>query len=241
LIHGGLLTNHAWDEQVPVFAQRYRVIRYDVRGHGLSTMPPAPYSNHRDLYDLLRFLQIDQGYVLGHSMGGRIALNLALAYPEMVDALILVGAGVDGYPFSDAVDKRHEEMRAAHQRGDVDAATEIFLHLWVDGPRRTPEDVGPAVRWRTREMAMHNLMLPPARGIPEPLEPAAASRLNEIHCPTLVIVGDQDVPDILSIADLLEHGIAGSRTAVIPGAGHMVSLEQPEAFSRVVLDFLSGL
>jgi pimeloyl-ACP methyl ester carboxylesterase len=80
-----------WADHVALFAQRYRVISYDIRGHGQSIMLPIPYANHRDVRDLLRALGADTAYVLGHSMGGGIALNATLLYPEMVDALILVG------------------------------------------------------------------------------------------------------------------------------------------------------
>ncbi|MBA2363975.1 MAG: hypothetical protein H0V86_10635 [Chloroflexia bacterium] len=112
------------------------------------------------------------------------------------------------------------------------------MQLWTDGVQRTPDQVDPEVRERVRQMttALYTRGDPPSS---TQLKRPAASRLGEIQVPTLVIVGDQDLPVIREIADALAAGIHGARQAVIPGTAHHLNLEQPEPFNRIVLDFLA--
>src|SRR5512147_2094059 len=97
LIHGGLVNSGLWDDQFEVFAGHYRTLRYDVRGFGKSKSPTSYFSNHSDLRDLLDYLGIQQVYVLGLSMGGMIAIDFTLAYPNHVAALLPIAAGLSGY------------------------------------------------------------------------------------------------------------------------------------------------
>jgi 3-oxoadipate enol-lactonase len=237
LIHEGIADRRMYDDQFGAFAQRYRVIRYDVHGFGKSGIPAGPYSGHEALHDLLRVLGVERTYLLGMSMGGGIAIDFTLTYPTMVDALILAAAGVGGYTASDVVKQQWSEIGAALDSGDVAEAVELALRMWVDGPARAPDQVDPAVRERVGEMIQDSKPVP----VPQPLEPPALSRLAEIHVPTLIIVGSGDVPDILAQADLLEQGIAGAQKVVIPGAAHVPNMERPRDFNRIVLDFLGTL
>jgi len=242
LIHGGLVDRRLWDDQFDVFAQHYRVIRYDIRGFGNSDVPAGPYSNYEDLYGLLKFLGVEKAYVMGLSMGGGIAIDFTLAHPEMVAALIPVAAGVSGFQSSEASRQKWAEIEKATERGDIAQAVELENRMWTDGPNRRPEQVNPVVRQRVAEMNTHNYaLLNPDAPLPQGLEPPAISRLSEIRVPTLIIVGDEDVQDILVIADILEAGIAGAKKVVIPGTAHHLNMEKPEEFNQVVLTFLGGL
>jgi pimeloyl-ACP methyl ester carboxylesterase len=102
LLHEGIADSRMYDDQFNTFAQRYRVVRFDIRGFGQSDFPPddEPLALHEDLYGLLAFLGIKKTYVLGMSMGGAIALDFTLSHPDMVDALILVSSGAGGYDMS---------------------------------------------------------------------------------------------------------------------------------------------
>ena len=174
LIHGGLVNSGLWDDQFEVFAQHQRVVRYDVRGFGKSSPPTQPYSNHADLKTLLDFLSIDKAAVLGLSMGGAIAIDFTLTYPERVAGLIPVAAGLSGYQF-DAAPALQTEMRAAYDRGDKTRAAEISLQMWTDGPNRTPDQVDPLVRERIRAMTLHTFELPDTdQNYLQPLDPPAA-------------------------------------------------------------------
>lgn len=243
LIHAGIADSRMWDDQFAAFARQHRVVRYDVRGFGQSAMPPGPFAHRADLRALLRHLGIGRVALVGVSMGGGIAVDFALDYPAMVAALIPVAAGVSGRTPSDFLRRRWAEMGVAAERGDFDEVNELELRLWVDGAGRTPDQVDPGVRERMRAMNAGVIANESQErgGVPQRLDPPALGRLGEIAAPTLVIVGDRDVPDILETADLLAAGIAGARKVVLPGVAHMLTMEVPATFNRQVLDFLAGL
>jgi pimeloyl-ACP methyl ester carboxylesterase len=240
LIHGGLVNSGLWDDQFEVCAGQHRTVRYDVRGYGKSLPPTSYYSNHGDLRDLLDHLGIAQAFVLGLSMGGSIAIDFALAYPDRVAALIPVAAGLSGYRTTTNTTLR-DEMIAAYERGDKERAVELSLQVWTDGPQRTPDQVDPVVRERIRAMTVHTFDLPDVEAWLQRLEPPAIDRLAEIHAPTLFVVGDQDVEDILKIGDRIVANVPGAQRVIIPGTAHHLNLERPAEFNRIVLEFLDSL
>ena len=240
LLHAGVTDSRMWDEQFASFARHYRVIRFDMRGFGRSEVPAGSFSYVEDIAHLLDFLHAERADLVGASFGGKVALDFTLTHPDKVDALILVAPSVGGYPSSSEVQQFNADEEATLEGGDLVAATELNLRMWVDGPRRTPEQVAPQVRERVRVMQHHAFTIP----IPETTEeldivPPAITRLSEIRVPTLIIVGDYDVPDMLVLAERLAREIPGAKQIIIPGVAHMVSMEQPEAFNRIVLDFLA--
>ena len=244
LNHGGLVDNHLWDDQFAEFSKHFKVIRYDMRGFGDSGLIKKgmeSYSMERDLLSLLQYLDIQKTYVMGLSMGGSLSVDFTLQYPEMVDALITVGAGLSGFEEDDPEEFKamEEKMEEAFRRGDIARSVEISLQMWTDGPFRTPEQVNPQVRERVRAMTTHNLERGDDEEVrPQHIEPLAAERLSEIHVPTLIIVGSEDVEFILSIASKLERDIVGAKKVVIPHTAHHLNMEKPQEFNRVVIDFL---
>ncbi len=244
--HASIADARMWDDQLNAFAQRYRVIRFDHRGMGRSSMAPGPFALREDIYGLMRFLGMERAALIGCSMGGAAALDCTLAYPDAVAALALVDAGMSGRQYIDEEEKAQTQalegpIEEAIERGDLDAANELEIELWVDGPRRRPDQVNPAVREKVREMNLTNLKRAKEfeQGQSQPLNPPAAGRLGEVRCPTLVLVGDEDVPMELKTAELLVAGIPGARSAVIHDAAHLPNMEKPEEFNRIVLDFLA--
>jgi pimeloyl-ACP methyl ester carboxylesterase len=239
LLHAGIADPRMWDDQLPAFAARYRIVRCDLPGFGDSSLPRDEFAPLAQLAALLTHLHIERAAVVGCSFGGRIALDFALEYPARVGALVLVGSGVGGYRMSAALDAVEEQIEAALAAGDLDHAAELDLRAWVDGPRRTPEQLDPAMRARAHVMARHVYEVAAEGG--RPLLPArpAVERLTELRVPTLVLVGDQDQPDMLTIADLLAGGIPGATKATLAGTAHLPNMEQPQTFNRLVLDFLA--
>lgn len=240
LIHAGVADSRMWDEQFEVFARQYEVIRYDLRGFGQSSFPAGAFANYADPAMLLDFLNIKQAHVIGISFGGKVALDFALAYPERVLSLVLVAPSVGGHKSAAEVLRFWEEEDALLERGDLAGATELNLRMWVDGPRRTAEQVDAAVRQKVGEMQYHAFTVPMPAEVEElTLNPPAITRLNEVRMPTLLIVGDYDIPDKLALTQKLAAEIPNARQVIISGVAHMVSLEKPEEFNRVVLNFLS--
>jgi pimeloyl-ACP methyl ester carboxylesterase len=239
-LHAGIADGRMWDGQFAAFARRFRVVRYDARGYGRSDFPPGPFARHEDLYGLVRRLGVERAALVGCSMGGATAIDFALEHPEMASALVLVGPGLSGYEqWSETMKANDEAEEAAFARADLDAVIEMSLRFWVDGPRRSPDQVDPVVREAVRTMLRDASTS--TEGQPRRLDPPAIGRLAEIRAPTLVITGGEDVADMAAIADLLVGAIPGARTATITDAAHLPNMEQPALFNRIVLDFLDGL
>jgi pimeloyl-ACP methyl ester carboxylesterase len=240
LIHAGVADSRMWDEQFDVFAQQYRVVRYDWRGAGKSEIPAVPVADYEELAELLRHLNITRAHLVGLSYGSRIALDFTLAHPEMVEKLVLAAPGVSGGEPPQEQMQYNEAEEAALEAGDLDGATEITLRTWVDGPRRGPGEVNPSVRERVREMQRqaYEIVFPEGFSSLE-LEPPAIERLIEVKAPTLIIVGDYDLQPKVEQARWLATQIAGAQLAVVEGVAHMINMEKPAEFNQLVLDFLS--
>lgn len=242
LLHAGVADSRMWDEQIEAFPQFFRVIRFDMRGFGRSSLPPGTFSNTKDVRGLLDFLQVEEAYLLGLSFGGLVALDFTLAYPEIVKALILGAPSISGDEPSERIRQFWDDEEAALENGDLEAATEINLRLWVDGPHRRPEQVSSSVRERVREMQRHIFEIP----VPEDVEaismtPPAVERLGEAKAPTLVIVGELDLEEKIVLADRLVAEIPKAKKEMVPNAAHMMNMEKPGEFNRLVLDFLASL
>ena len=240
LIHAGVVNLGMWEAQMEPFAGHHRVVRYDVRGWGETAEPPLPYSDHEDLHGLLTYLGVDTAVLVGCSHGGKIALDFALAYPEMVAGLVLVGSGLGGYKFTmEGMIEKAEAMRAAYERGEIDLAAEISTQVWYDGLTRSPEQVGASGRAKINEMIRHTFHLPEGSGQLQELSPPAINRLGEINASALILVGDQDAPDVQQIAGLLQEGLPSARKITLADTAHFPNVEKSVEFNRIVLDFLA--
>lgn len=243
MIHGGGLDLHNWDSQFDVLAEHYRAIRYDVRCYGRSmTSEPGAFSYHEDLLHLMQNLGLSKAVIMGLSLGGYVAIDFALAHPDMVLALIPVSPGLTGYEFkSKAYLEWGREMQEAKS---LDEAVDVFMRYWTDGPSRTPDQVDPGVRDKVRQIEMNsfaNFFPSMGQNREERLQPPAIGRLAEIHVPTLVIVGDVDMPEIHEVADVIKNAVPGAKKVVIKGGAHLVNMERPQEFNAAVLEFLSTI
>ena len=240
LLHGGALDRRMWDDQVPALAVRYRVIRVDSRGHGRSSDVAGPYSNVDDLYAVLKATRTEHAVLVGLSLGGRTVLDFALAHPEMTDAVVAVSPGMSGYEFTDPLlAESNAAIAKAARTGDVDAVVELLQRSWTDGPKRAPGQVPPEVRERVRVMLHDTLTTMRGRG--EVRELGAASRLRQIRCPVLAVLGDLDMADIHTIVDRIGREVPRARVVVVRGAAHMLNMEKPEELNRILLDFLAAV
>ncbi len=239
LVHAGIADSRMWEDQLPAFADRYKVVRHDMRGFGMTAMVEGPFSHHEDLRALLDSLDVERAHLVGCSMGGGAVLDFALEYPQRVGDLVLVGSAVGGFGPDIDPPRQWGEVVAAEAAGDLERVSELEVQIWVDGPERSPEDVDASVRDLIREMnliALRNEAL----GLGEEWEPEppAADRLTDVRAPTLLIVGDEDQPSVFAAADLLERELSNVRKVVMHGTAHVPNMERPEEFNRLVLDFL---
>jgi len=187
---------------------------------------------------VLRANGVDRAHLVGLSMGGGVALDMALEYPALVASLVLGSTRPGGLAPSKRLRDAWDAVDAVVAAGDIAQAVELELQMWVDGPQRRSDQVAAAVREQVREMNSAIFAMPD-EGEPRPLDPPAVERLTDVQVPTLVVVGDQDQPDVIAGAALLAEAIPHARHAVIPNTAHLPNLEQPEIFNRLVLDFLA--
>jgi pimeloyl-ACP methyl ester carboxylesterase len=243
-IHEAIADSRMWEPQWRSFAGSYRLLRVDLAGFGRTPIERLPLTHASDVLALLDELGIEEAAVVGGSMGGRISLELAVARPDLVKALVLMDPGLpSGIEWSEGMREQWAAEDAAVARGDFDAAVEITLRMWVDGPRRQPSDVDPRVRAAVAEMQRRALELQAPHwedGDEELLVPDVADRLGEVRAPTLVIVGEEDYDELQAVGRRLAAEIPDARLETIPDAAHIPSLERPELFDPLVLDFLAN-
>jgi 3-oxoadipate enol-lactonase len=243
-IHEAIADSRMWEPQWTSFAADHQLLRFDLHGFGRSPIETLPLAHARDVIGLLDELGISSAAVVAASLGGRVALEVAVARPDLVRALVLEDAGLPDFDWSDDVRAYGAAEDEAVSRGDLEAATEINLRMWVDGPRRAASDVDPGVRAAVGEMVRRalDLQVPHWAELDEDLlVPDVASRLNEVQVPALVIVGDEDIDDMQTLADRLATEIPRAQLANIAGAAHVPNMEQPAVFDELVREFLASL
>lgn len=236
LVHGFGLDHRMWDDQVPALAERFRVIRYDMRGYGRSTLPTEAYAHADDLHELLGALIARPAHVVGLSLGGRVAVQFALRHPAAVRSLTLIDSALDGHEWSDDWRQRWSETVAVARSGDVHKAK----RLWFDHPLFAPAREHPAIAARLAGMLADYTGWHWTNADPGLLSrPPALTRLAEIRAPSMVVVGERDLPDFHRIADALGAGIGDAVCVEVPRAGHMSTMEAPAFFNDLLVDFLA--
>jgi 3-oxoadipate enol-lactonase len=240
LVHGFGLDMRMWEPQVGHLAARFRVVRYDCRGFGASGPfdPAVPYTHAGDLVALLDHLDIGEAVLAGLSFGGRVVLQTALAAPARVRGLVLLDAVLDGVPWdpgsADALDELARRVRA----GGAPAGRAAWLaHPLFAAARQRPELAGQLAAMVAGYPGQHWLGRDPHR----PVRPQPIEALEDVATPTLVAVGDRDVPGFREMSAVLARRIPGAEYRVVAGAGHMVNMEQPAAVNRLLTRFLAGL
>jgi pimeloyl-ACP methyl ester carboxylesterase len=231
LLHDGLLHSVTWDAVWEPLCRKYHVVRYDRRGYGRSDVPKAPFLPTEDLQKLLTQLKVQQAVVAGNSSGASLAIDFALAHPESVEGLFLIGPVANGKDVSQSFIDRGRKNNEPLENGDIKAAAENWSNdPYIIGERHD------GTRNKLREALVENPQNLKYTGEFEmPNEKPSASRLGEIHVPTLILVGELDISDVHAHAGAIEDGITGSQRDVIINSGHLVQLEQ----SEIVVEKLS--
>lgn len=234
LLHGGFMDSTMWDAQAAALSKGFKVIRFDLRGFGRSPKPTEPYLPTDDIAGLLDHLKVRRAAVVGLSMGGGIAIDFALSHPDRVGCLVLAEPGLRGYQWSEEVmETMNAVMTAAKERGR-DAAIEEFLGRPVFASAKDK----PAAYASIRNQLLRNFSFEDNQMIA--VRPPAVGRLQELKVPTLVLVAERGGPDALAIATKIKSEVAGAKLVTLTGSGHMMNFEQPDAFNRIVVEFLNA-
>ena len=222
LLHSALGDSRLWRKQLGQLGAAHEVIAPDLPGWGTEPLPTEPFSFVDRVAEYL------PAALVGNSFGGGIALRTALAHPDRVSRLALIGSGVPDWEYSEELRDHFVREEAAFGAGDLHIATELNLEFWVAPEDR--DEVRPQLQLANE---LQNVPVEPEVIWPEP------APLSSLTMPVLVVVGDRDKSDFIAIAHHLVAEIAGAELAVVTGAGHLVGLERPDELNALLLDFLS--
>jgi pimeloyl-ACP methyl ester carboxylesterase len=238
MVHAGVANLRMWDAQVAALRDAYRVIRHDTRGFGRTETDAVEFSNRADIAALLDRLGERSAHLVGLSRGAHIALDFALEFPDRVRSLVVSGGSVGGYDAGDEAPAGWDEVGARVEARDWEYVAAWETAYWVDGPGQPAVRVDPTLRAKVHGWILETYRAEKEEGIPQPLDPPANERLGELQAPLLAIVGDLDDPGTQAACRYLAATVPGARLEVFEGAAHMVNLEQPDRFNRLLREFL---
>ena len=224
LLHPGVGVSTIWDDVVPGLAAGHRVVRFDKRGLGRSPAPTEPFEHAEDLRTVLDAVGAPTAHLVGNSMGGSAALDLATRSPDRVASLTLLCPGVSGWDWPD--DPTGAAFAALAESGDVAGLVDLALRTWAgagpEGPARDQVEAASAA-WALE--GEHE----------QPGEPAWP-RLGELAVPTTVVIGELDHPPLVALDEALVGAIPGAVPVRLTGVDHLPSLRVPDVVVRTVLD-----
>ncbi|MBT2764452.1 alpha/beta hydrolase [Paenibacillus sp. ISL-20] len=241
LLHGNFNDHQIWNEQVESLSTQYKIIRYDLRGYGLSSTPKSPFSNVQDLKTIVDSLKLHHMTLIGSSLGGGVAIDFTLAYPHLAQALILVSPSIQGnhYPMNMMWQgiKNHFNVRVkSRERAIKSFITNPYWQYFF--PSMDRPEAREKVLLNVRNT--HNFCrFSPS--LATTIKPHAIHRLSEINIPTLIIISDRDHPFNIKTAETLHKNIRRSSKIIMKNCGHLPFIEEYQEFNQTVLDFLSRL
>jgi 3-oxoadipate enol-lactonase len=234
-IHDGMLPHMVYDSAFREFMKDHYVVAYDRRGYGKSSPATGNYTHLGDLEALFGHLDIRKAILVAASSGGALAIDFTLENPDKVEGLVLIGAVVGGFTYTN-----HMRTRGGHLPAGLDSDLETSLYYATKDPYEIA-DINPGARRIAEEivtMYPHRIEVRPRFTRPEI---PAYKRLGEIRVPALILTGEYDIPDVHAHSGVLEAGIEQSRRIIVSGSGHLIPLERPEALNEYIAEFLQTL
>src|SRR4051794_12077448 len=237
LVHAGITDAGMWDGVVRPLAGAHRTIRYDLRGFGRSEPTPGEFSHVEDLAAVVTQLADGPAHLVGASLGGRIALDLAVTRPSLVSGLALLGSAVSGVEPEIADPPLWDELLGAHRSGDVQRLADVEARMWLADPEgtRVPEVLERVRRMDAAALAQQRK----ANARERPIDPPAGQRLGDVRLPVPVAVGSLELEDIRLTADLLTERLPLVERVDLPGVAHLPALEAPDRVADLLLDFFA--
>lgn len=237
--HGYLWSGRMFDAQVAALESRFRCIAFDHRGQGQSEVTESGYSMDElteDALELIQSLGAGPCHFVGLSMGGFVGMRLAARHPELIRSLSLLETSAGPEPLLNVV--RYRALGAVVKATGIRPVAGAVMRAMF-GRKFLTDSSRSALRAEQKRLLLGNSlqgMLNALRGIME--RPGIEGELSSIRCPTLVIVGDQDVATVPAKAQRIHALIAGSRLVVLPGAGHTSTVEEPELVNATLIPFI---
>jgi 3-oxoadipate enol-lactonase len=229
LIHGDWTDAGIWTRLVPLLRDRYRVIRYDLRGFGRSSRPSGPFTRLADLRAVLDHFGIRQAVAVGHSGGGGPALALALHCPERTQAVTLIAPGIHDYPWPDN-DAYFQECGRLIAAADYDKIVSLGLRTWAPGGA----DAAIAAMMRGAVSSWFQI------GELEQTDPPGFGLLGTVRTPAVMLVGDQEYPMVADVSRAIAARLSGCQTILVPGADHLLPLREPESVANAITEITAS-
>lgn len=239
LVHGALGDRRMWNAAFTALAREHRVIRYDRRGYGETTGGGGAYAHHEDLLALLDAWGIERTALVGSSMGGAYSLDAALAAPERITRVALLGSGLSGHEWPPHMQADIVELTKGVDTGDPVAMADLNLRYLVVGPDREPDVLPPGMWALAREMcekvyAGEAVRLQWTEKVPE-----TRHRLGEIATPALVVIGLSDAPGLVELSLHLAESLPEAKLVELPDTGHLPQMERPGEVTGLLEGFLA--
>jgi pimeloyl-ACP methyl ester carboxylesterase len=234
LAHDGVVDSASFDDMWPILCKDFRVVRYDRRGYGRSPAAKAPYSPQEDLGAVMAAAKMDRASLVGFSFGGGLVLSYAIQHPEQVDRLVISGAALNGFTLSKHFTSRNTRLFIPMILGNVNALiANAAKDPWLFAPGHdAARERAVAISKASPQNITHQLR-DPMRGWPSDLP-----RMPGMTTPTLILVGDHDIPDVHAMAGAAQVLIPGARRIVIDDADHLMQLEHPKEIAELIADFV---
>lgn len=230
-IHGFTLNHRMWTPQVKYFSKSNKVITYDLRGFGQSSIPTHPYSHDQDITEILNYFKINKAHIVGLSLGGEIALDFAVSNPDYCLSVTTIDGSINGYKSTINWDVH------AHQQGLKNAKQNWLNHPVFHTTSKNKyamNIIKPQIEnysgWHWLNKDLHRTRL----------KPSTLKRLKEIKCPTQIIIGEKDLDYFHTISNLIQKELPLTAKHIIPNTGHMANLEQPEKVNQLIEKFINN-
>lgn len=236
-LHAGVSDARMWTPLIGELTPSCRAIWLDLRGFGRTPSTTADFSHGDDLVSLVRNQADGPVWLVGASIGARVAVDVVLAGELDVEGLVLAPPTVSGMSFDDDVAASWDAIDAYLEAGRIDDAVAEELRVWVVGPDRTHDDVDPEVLSLARDMIRTN-STHVDHDTEVRSELKAATALEQIEVPALLVVGAGDRHEVRELAADMEARSGQSELHVIADAAHLVALERPAIVANLIRDFL---
>jgi pimeloyl-ACP methyl ester carboxylesterase len=240
-IHAGVADSRMWLPQLESVPDDYRYVAHDERGFGGTEVGNNPFSSSQDMLNVMDSLDIDSAILVGCSMGGGVALDVAIVDPERVSALVLVGAASPGLEVDPYEPPEWPEAVKAFEAGDLERVAELDAAMWLAGYGRDLHTVNPTLVELFVDMDLAALRNEAKRDELRTPGPDRVGGIETVQQPTLVVVGEYDLPDIREAADHLASRLSERPPVVISDAAHLAGFERPDAFNDALGDFLKTI
>lgn len=238
-IHGNFNDSRIWEYQVKRFSEEYKAISYDLRGYGKSSTPETTFSHTDDLKFLIENIDVNEVTLIGSSLGGSIAIDFTLKYPNLVDKLILAAPALNGYkyPFRLSIEAM-KNLYFKKTKGN-EAAINKFIenpyweYLFPSQENKTAREMVLSIVRDEKNFYSWN------PNLAKPLEVNAIDCLNAIEIPALIVLSDKDKDFNIKVGNYIHKNIRNSKKVIMSNCGHLPFVERAQEFNKIVMDFIS--